>query len=134
RRPAQSGPPQCAPAQSDDSPPCRPLPGPRRGRVGRLHPSPPRPLALPGPILYTPASIPNRTCRRAARAKENDVMAVPKRKTSPSRRGMRRSADALKKPTYIEDKDSGELRRPHHIDLKTGMYRGRQVFKVKTEV
>ena len=31
---------------------------------------------------------------------------------------MRRSADALKAPTYIEDKDSGELRRPHHIDLK----------------
>jgi large subunit ribosomal protein L32 len=60
-------------------------------------------------------------------------MAVPKRKTSPSRRGMRRSADALKKPTYVEDKDSGELRRPHHIDLKTGMYRGRQVLKVKTE-
>ena len=52
-------------------------------------------------------------------------MAVPKRKTSPSRRGMRRSADALKQPTYIEDKDSGELRRPHHIDLKTGMYKGR---------
>ena len=39
-------------------------------------------------------------------------MAVPKKKTSPSRRGMRRSADALKRPTYIEDKDSGELRRP----------------------
>jgi large subunit ribosomal protein L32 len=61
-------------------------------------------------------------------------MAVPKRKTSPSRRGMRRSADALKNPTYVEDKDSGELRRPHHIDLKTGMYRGRQVLKAKTEV
>src|SRR5476651_489953 len=60
-------------------------------------------------------------------------MAVPKRKTSPSRRGMRRSADALKRPSYIEDKDSGELRRPHHIDLKTGMYKGRQVLKVKTE-
>src|SRR5450759_51200 len=60
-------------------------------------------------------------------------MAVPKRKTSPSRRGMRRSADALKRPAYIEDKDSGELRRPHHIDLKTGMYKGRQVLKVKTE-
>jgi large subunit ribosomal protein L32 len=40
---------------------------------------------------------------------------------------MRRSADALKAPTYIEDKNSGELRRPHHIDLKTGMYAGRQV-------
>ena len=60
-------------------------------------------------------------------------MAVPKRKTSPSRRGMRRSADALKAPTYIEDKDSGELRRPHHVDLKTGMYRGRQVLKVKSD-
>jgi len=58
-------------------------------------------------------------------------MAVPKRKKSPSRRGMRRSADALRAPTYIEDKDSGELRRPHHIDLKTGMYRGRQVLAKK---
>ncbi|MDB5646922.1 50S ribosomal protein L32 [Methylobacterium sp.] len=59
-------------------------------------------------------------------------MAVPKRKTSPSRRGMRRSADALKTSAYVTDKDSGELRRPHHIDLKTGMYRGRQVLKVKS--
>ena len=56
-------------------------------------------------------------------------MAVPKRKTSPSRRGMRRSADALKQPSYVEDKDSGELRRSHHIDLKSGMYKGRQVLK-----
>jgi large subunit ribosomal protein L32 len=36
------------------------------------------------------------------------------------------------RPTYVEDKDSGELRRPHHIDLKSGMYRGRQVLKPKT--
>jgi large subunit ribosomal protein L32 len=62
------------------------------------------------------------------------TMAVPKRKTSPSRRGMRRSADALARPSYVEDKDSGELRRPHHIDLKTGMYRGRQVLKPKKDV
>jgi large subunit ribosomal protein L32 len=60
-------------------------------------------------------------------------MAVPKRKVSPSRRGMRRSADALKAPTYIEDKDSGELRRPHHVDLKTGMYRGRRILIRKSE-
>jgi large subunit ribosomal protein L32 len=59
-------------------------------------------------------------------------MAVPKRKTSPMKRGFRRSADALKAPSYVEDKDSGELRRPHHVDLKTGMYRGRQVLKVKS--
>ncbi|CAI8182031.1 MAG: 50S ribosomal protein L32 [Parvibaculales bacterium] len=54
-------------------------------------------------------------------------MAVPKRKVSPSRRGKRRAADALAKPTYIENPDSGELHRPHHVDLKSGMYRGRQV-------
>lgn len=60
-------------------------------------------------------------------------MAVPKRKTSPMKRGFRRSADAIAAPTYVEDKDSGELRRPHHIDLKTGMYRGRQVLKVKSQ-
>ena len=54
-------------------------------------------------------------------------MAVPKRKVSPSRRGKRRAADALGKPTYIENPDSGELHRPHHVDLKSGMYRGRQV-------
>jgi large subunit ribosomal protein L32 len=64
---------------------------------------------------------------------EDTDMAVPRRKTSPSRRGMRRSADALKKPAYAEDKDSGELRRPHHLDLKTGMYKGRQVLKAKKE-
>jgi len=58
-------------------------------------------------------------------------MAVPKRKVTRSKRGMRRSADALKNPSYVEDKDSGELRRPHHIDLKTGMYRGRQVLEPK---
>ena len=58
-------------------------------------------------------------------------MAVPKRKTSPSRRNMRRSHHALKSPSYMEDPDSGELKRPHHIDLKTGMYNGREVLKVK---
>ena len=58
-------------------------------------------------------------------------MAVPKRKTSPSKRNMRRAHDALGKNAYVEDKDSGELRRPHHIDLKTGMYRGRQILKPK---
>ena len=56
-------------------------------------------------------------------------MAVPKRKVSPSRRNMRRSHDALSPNAYIEDKETGELRRPHHIDLKTGMYKGRQVIQ-----
>ena len=56
-------------------------------------------------------------------------MAVPKRKTTSAKRGMRRSHDSLDGATYIEDKDSGGLRRPHHIDLKTGRYRGRQVLE-----
>lgn len=60
-------------------------------------------------------------------------MAVPKSKITSSRRGMRRSHDKLKQAAYIEDKDSGELRRPHHIDLKTGKYRGRQVIEARDE-
>ena len=60
-------------------------------------------------------------------------MAVPKRKVTRAKRGMRRSSDALKNPTYVEDKSSGELRRPHHVDLKTGMYRGRQVLAPKED-
>lgn len=58
-------------------------------------------------------------------------MAVPKRKTSRMKRGQRRSHHALKAPAYTEDKDSGELRRPHHIDLVSGMYRGRQILEPK---
>ncbi len=60
-------------------------------------------------------------------------MAVPKRKTTPSRRGMRRAHDKLKPAAYVEDSDTGELRRPHHVDLKTGMYRGKQILKPKDE-
>jgi large subunit ribosomal protein L32 len=58
-------------------------------------------------------------------------MAVPKKKKSISRRNMRRSHLALEAPTYVEDKGSGELRRPHHIDLATGMYRGRKILEPK---
>jgi large subunit ribosomal protein L32 len=61
-------------------------------------------------------------------------MAVPKKKVSKSRRDMRRAHDALKSPSYVEDQDSGELRRPHHIDLKSGMYRGRQILEPKDEI
>jgi large subunit ribosomal protein L32 len=69
----------------------------------------------------------------APRARLETFMAVPKRKTSPMKRGFRRSADALAAPTYVEDKDSGELRRPHHVDLRTGMYKGRMVLKSKSK-
>jgi large subunit ribosomal protein L32 len=61
------------------------------------------------------------------------AMAVPKRKTSPSRRGMRRAGHKLQGVTWIEDKKSGELRRPHHVDLKTGMYKGRRILEPKKD-
>ena len=59
-------------------------------------------------------------------------MAVPKRKQSPSRTGMRR-AQTMKfsSKNVVEDKKSGEYRLSHHIDPKTGMYRGRQVLDPK---
>ena len=60
-------------------------------------------------------------------------MAVPRKKMTKSRIGMRRSGHAMATITWVEDKKSGELHRPHHIDLKTGMYKGRQVLAVKTE-
>jgi len=60
-------------------------------------------------------------------------MAVPRKKVSPMKKVQRQSHDALSKPAYIEDKDTGELRRPHHVDLKTGKYRGRQILAPKSD-
>ena len=58
-------------------------------------------------------------------------MAVPKRKTSKSKRNMRRSHDSLKFINVVEDKESGEPRLQHRIDMSTGMYNGRQILKQK---
>ena len=60
-------------------------------------------------------------------------MAVPKRKTSVSKRNMRRSHDSLKNINIILDKDSGEPRLSHKIDLSTGMYKGREILKKKSK-
>ena len=58
-------------------------------------------------------------------------MAVPKRKVSRARRDNRRSHHKLDIPAYVVDQETGELRRPHHVDLTTGRYKGRQVFEPK---
>ena len=58
-------------------------------------------------------------------------MAVPKRKTTKSRAGKRRSHIHFKIKNVIEDKKSGEYRLSHHLDLKTGTYKGRQVLDPK---
>ena len=46
-------------------------------------------------------------------------MAVPKRKQTPSRTGMRRSQTMkLSTKNIVEDKKSGEYRLSHHLDFK----------------
>lgn len=57
-------------------------------------------------------------------------MAVPKKKTSPSRRGMRRAHKALKAVNVVEDSTTGELKRPHHVS-SDGYYNGRKVTTAK---
>ena len=54
-------------------------------------------------------------------------MAVPKRKTSYSKKNMRRSHDKISQLNIIIDKDSGEPRLPHRIDISTGMYKGKPI-------
>ena len=58
-------------------------------------------------------------------------MAVPKRKTSKARRNKRRSHIKFDSKNIVEDKKSGEYRISHHLDLKTGFYKGRQVLDPK---
>ena len=58
-------------------------------------------------------------------------MAVPKRKTTKSRSGKRRSHINVSEKNIVEDKKSGEYRLSHHLDLKTGTYKGRQVLDPK---
>ena len=57
-------------------------------------------------------------------------MAVPKRKTTPSKRNMRRSHHRIKPLNIIEDKKSGEYRLSHHVDLKTGYYNGKKILDI----
>ncbi|MDA0240802.1 MAG: 50S ribosomal protein L32 [Proteobacteria bacterium] len=54
-------------------------------------------------------------------------MAVPKKKTSKSRRNMRRSHHALQAATRAECPNCGELKRPHHVCPSCGHYREREV-------
>ncbi|MBS0185441.1 MAG: 50S ribosomal protein L32 [Proteobacteria bacterium] len=56
-------------------------------------------------------------------------MAVPKKKTSQSRRNMRRSHHALTASAYGECGHCGELKRPHHVCSSCGHYAGRDTVK-----
>ena len=57
-------------------------------------------------------------------------MAVPKRKTSISRKKMRRSHHRLNPTNIVEDKKSGEYKLSHHVDLKSGFYNGKKILDI----
>jgi large subunit ribosomal protein L32 len=57
-------------------------------------------------------------------------MAVQKSKKSVSRRGMRRSHDALNAATLSIEPNTGETHRRHHVSAD-GYYRGKQVVENK---
>ncbi len=54
-------------------------------------------------------------------------MAVPRKKITRSKRGMRRSHGALRAASYVECAKCGELKRPHHFCTSCGYYREREV-------
>ena len=59
-------------------------------------------------------------------------MAVQQNRKTPSKRGMRRSHDALTGPTLSVDRTSGETHVRHHI-TRDGYYRGRKVLDTPGE-
>lgn len=59
-------------------------------------------------------------------------MAVQQNRKTPSKRGMRRSHDALKGETLSIDSTSGEVHLRHHVTAD-GFYKGRKVVSTKGE-
>jgi len=57
-------------------------------------------------------------------------MAVQKSRKTPSRRGMRRSHDAIDAPTLTVDETTGEVHRRHHVTAD-GYYKGKKVVQDK---
>jgi len=58
-------------------------------------------------------------------------MAVPKKKTSKSKRNMRRSHDSLRVSTISTCLNCNEPVLPHHVCLECGYYRGKKVLDAK---
>ena len=54
-------------------------------------------------------------------------MATPKKKTSKSKKNMRRSHEALKSNAMTECPNCGEMMRPHHVCEACGYYNKREV-------
>ncbi len=57
----------------------------------------------------------------------------PKRRTSKSKKNMRRSHDALTPPTLSECPQCHEVKMPHLVCPSCGFYKGKEVIKIKEE-
>jgi large subunit ribosomal protein L32 len=60
-------------------------------------------------------------------------MAVPKRRTSKSKRDQRRAHDALGVPARSKCPQCGEPKLPHRVCPNCGTYRGREVIETEEE-
>jgi len=60
-------------------------------------------------------------------------MAVQKSRKTPSKRGMRRSHNALTSPALSEDQETGEIHLRHHVTAD-GYYRGKKVINKVEDV
>lgn len=60
-------------------------------------------------------------------------MAVPKHKTSKSKRDKRRTHQKIDGPDVSVCPDCGEPALPHHACAKCGMYHGHKVIEVKAD-
>ena len=58
-------------------------------------------------------------------------MAVPKRKTSKSKRDKRRANWKAKKPTLSECPQCHQMKLPHHVCPECGYYDGEQIIEVE---
>jgi large subunit ribosomal protein L32 len=60
-------------------------------------------------------------------------MAVPKRRTSPSRKGMRRSHHRIELPAITRCPRCKQFRLRHTVCAKCGFYRGKPLISVSEE-
>jgi large subunit ribosomal protein L32 len=82
--------------------------------------------------VYLNLSInPRVFCKEPHPLKNPPIMANPKRKQSKRRSANRRAANAFKAPEFAKDPTDGSTFRPHRVNPKNGMYRGRQVLHVE---
>lgn len=61
-------------------------------------------------------------------------MAVPKKRTSKAKKGMRRSHHGVKLVQLVKDPDTGQPVLPHTANPTTGKYKGREVVDVTRKI